>query len=182
MRIITGTAKGRKLLAVPGEETRPILDRVKTSLFSIIRPTLEASHWLDLFAGSGSVGLEALSEGAAHCIFTDISEKAYQTTKKNAELTNLAERAEVRRSDAFSYLKHCSKSFDFIYVDPPQFKGLWEQTLIAIAERPNLLNQNGMLIIKMHPNEWEEQSLSALQLSRKERYGNSLLVFFTRVS
>ena len=180
MRIITGSAKGKKLLAVPGDSTRPILDRVKVSLFSIIRPRIEGSRWLDLFAGSGAVGLEALSEGAEHCVFIDLNEAAYQTIKKNIELTKLAEKSEVRRSDAFSYLKHSNGSFDFIYIDPPQFNGLWERSLEFIAERPQLLREEGIIIIKMHPKEWSTQEYPALTLLRQERYGNSLLTFFQK--
>jgi 16S rRNA (guanine966-N2)-methyltransferase len=180
MRIITGTAKGKKRLAVPGDTTRPILDRVKVSLFSIIRPQLEGSYWLDLFAGSGAVGLEALSEGAAHCVFIDLNEAAYQTIKKNVELTKLAAHSEVRRSDAFSYLKHTNSSFDFIYIDPPQFNGLWERSLEFIAERPQLLKQDGLVIVKMHPKEWSKQEYSGLNLLRQEQYGNSLLSFFQK--
>jgi 16S rRNA (guanine(966)-N(2))-methyltransferase RsmD len=93
MRVIAGTAKGRKLLAVPGDGTRPILDRVKTPLFDILRPEIQGARVLDLFAGSGAVGIEALSQGAAHCTFLDLSRPAIDTIKANLETTGFVANA-----------------------------------------------------------------------------------------
>ena len=101
MRVVAGSARGKKLFVVPGQGTRPILDRVKTSLFDILRPRIPGMNMLDLFAGSGSVGIEALSQGAAHCTFIDLGHKAIATIKRNLASTGFSDRAEVRQADAF---------------------------------------------------------------------------------
>ena len=143
MRVIGGTAKGRTLKSVPGDSTRPILDRVKTPLFDILRPHLSGVSVLDLFAGTGAVGIEALSQGAAHCVFLDTNHRAISTIKENLATCSLSERAEVRHTDAFIYLKNTAKTFDLIYVAPPQYRGIWIEAMRAIAERPHLLRDPG---------------------------------------
>src|SRR5262249_55275154 len=110
MRVVGGRAKGAKLSPVPGDSTRPILDRVKTALFDILRPSLDGLAVLDLFAGSGSVGIEALSQGAQSCVFLDINPRAVDTIRKNLGQAKLAEAAEVRQTDAFAFLKRCSRA------------------------------------------------------------------------
>src|SRR6478609_7985469 len=105
MRVVAGSAKGRQLLLVPGSGTRPIMDRVKESLFDILRPRISGMRVLDLFAGSGSVGIEALSQGAAHCTFIDLGHQAVATIKRNLATTGFSDRADVRNTDAFGYLR-----------------------------------------------------------------------------
>lgn len=180
MRVIGGKAKGRKLIPVPGDGTRPILDRVKTALFDVLRPHLSGIRMLDMFAGSGSVGIEALSQGADHCIFLDISERAFQTVKQNLESTGLKSQAEVWHKDAFAYLRTCKKSFDLIYVAPPQYETLWLQAMHAIAERPELVSANGQIIVQIDPKEYEPLDLTQFAEVRQKKYGNTLLVFFGR--
>src|SRR6516162_726825 len=124
MRVVGGSARGKNLLVVPGHGTRPILDRVKTSLFDILRPRLAGMDMLDLFAGSGSVGIEALSQGASSCTFIDLGPEAVATITKNLASTDLAGRSEVLRTDAFDYLRRTRKQFDLIFVAPPQYKDL----------------------------------------------------------
>lgn len=182
MRVIGGTAKGRALKAVPGDTTRPILDRVKVPLFDILRPSLPGISVLDLFGGTGSVGIEALSQGAAHCVFLDTSAKAVATIKHNLETTGLADRAEVRHTDAFLYLKNSSRSFDLIYVAPPQYKGIWIEAMRLIAERPHLLNANGQIIVQIDPKEYEQLSLSAFTETQQRKYGSTILVFYSAAS
>lgn len=182
MRVIAGSARGRKLLSVPGTGTRPILDRVKTSLFDILRPELNRLHILDLFAGSGAVGIEALSQGAPHCTFIDMGNDAFKTIKSNLETTGLSASASVLHTDAFSFLHRTQESFDLIYVAPPQFKNLWVEALHGISERPHLLQAEGLVIAQIDPKEYEQLSLSALQEYRQEKYGNTLLVFYRKVA
>src|SRR4051812_41509260 len=110
MRVVAGSARGKKLIVVPGRGTRPILDRVKTALFDILRPQIPGMIMLDLFAGSGSVGIEALSQGAAHCTFLDLGREAVATIKRNLATTGFSGRAEVRQTDAFAYLRGTEKS------------------------------------------------------------------------
>ncbi|MCB0311247.1 MAG: 16S rRNA (guanine(966)-N(2))-methyltransferase RsmD, partial [Bdellovibrionales bacterium] len=165
MRVIGGCAKGRKLKAVPGESTRPILDRVKTPLFDVLRPKLAGAVVLDLFAGSGSVGIEALSQGAAKCIFLDTAKAAIETIRDNLEIVDLVKAAEVRHTDAFSYLRSTSKSFDLIYVAPPQYKNLWVEALQTIAERPQILRAGGTVVAQIDPKEYEILQLKELSES-----------------
>jgi len=179
MRVISGSAKGRKLLAVPGTTTRPILDRAKKPLFDILRPTLAETSWLDLFAGSGGVGIEALSEGAAHCTFVDLEQKAIKTIKDNLQNTGFLDQSEVFHSDAFQFLRRARKSYDVIYVAPPQYKGLWSEILRAIAERPQLLSKQGRVIIQIDPKEKEELSLNTLSLIDERSYGKTLFLFYS---
>ena len=178
MRVIGGTAKGRLLKAVPGDSTRPILDRVKVPLFDIIRPQLEGISILDLFGGTGSVGIEALSQGASHCVFLDTNARAIATIKENLETTDLTSKAEVRHTDAFVYLRNCSKSFDLIFVAPPQYKGVWIEAMRTIAERPDLIKAGGRVIVQIDPKEYEPLDLGVLVETQQRRYGNSLLVFW----
>ena len=178
MRVVSGKAKGRKLLAVPGDTTRPILDRVKTALFDTIRPHIADAHVLDLFAGSGSVGIEALSQGAQHCVFLDIAPKALETIKTNIATCGFESLSEVRSTDAFTYLRNASKDFDIIYVAPPQYKGIWIETMHFIAERPSLLKKFGQVIVQIDPSEYEPLSLTAFSLVDDRTYGNTQLLFY----
>ena len=179
MRVVSGKARGTKLKSVPGDTTRPILDRVKTALFDILRPTLDGISVLDLFAGTGSVGIEALSQGAAHCTFLDLSDKAIKVIRENLESAHLSSQAEVRHTDSFTYLRNTSKNFDLIYIAPPQYKALWLQALHFIAERPGLLKPGGRVIVQIDPKEYEPAQMTALQETDQRKYGSTLLVFYS---
>ena len=181
MRVVAGSARGKTLLVVPGHGTRPILDRVKTALFDVLRPRIDGLAMLDLFAGSGGVGIEALSQGAESCVFLDLAAKAVATIKKNLASTGLADRARVRQVDALKFLKATDASFDLIYVAPPQYKGLWVEAMTLIAGRPSLLrsgDDSGMVIAQIDPREYQPLVLENLRETRQKRYGNSLLVFY----
>jgi 16S rRNA (guanine966-N2)-methyltransferase len=190
MRVVSGSARGTRLLAVPGHGTRPILDRVKTSLFDILRPRIPGMHMLDLFAGSGSVGIEALSQGAASCTFIDLGHKAVATIKKNLAITGLTDRAEVRQADAFGFLRGTKQVFDLIYIAPPQYKKLWVEALLQVDVRPELLrgpsagsdddSVAALAIVQIDPREYMSLELGTIHETRQKRYGNSLLVFFER--
>lgn len=182
MRVIGGTAKGRPLKAVPGDSTRPILDRVKVPLFDILRPTLPGITMLDLFAGTGGVGIEALSQGAAHCVFLDVNAKAVSTIKHNLEVTELTAQSEVRHTDAFVYLKQTTKSFDLLFIAPPQYKGVWIEAMHTIAERPHLVSTKGQIIVQIDPKEYEPLTLSTFAETSQRKYGNSVLVFYQHVA
>lgn len=179
MRVISGTAKGRSLKAVPGDSTRPILDRVKVPLFDILRPRLPEASILDLFGGTGQIGIEALSQGASSCVFIDTNAKAVATIKDNLETTRLSEKAEVRHTDAFVYLKNCSRSFDLIFVAPPQYKGIWIEAMRVIAERPHLIQPGGEVIAQIDPKEYEALDMETLSEQSQRKYGNTLFVFYS---
>jgi len=181
MRVVSGTAKGRKLLAVPGDSTRPILDRVKTALFDILRPLSEDCVFLDLFAGTGAIGIEALSQGALHSVFLDINSKAIDTIKKNVEATGFKEKSEIRHTDAFTFLKNTSRQFDIIYVAPPQYKGIWIEAMQTLGERPELLKENGIIIVQIDPKEYEKLNLSFFKEIREKSHGNTQLVFYEAI-
>ncbi len=144
-------------------------------------------HVLDLFAGSGSVGIEALSQGAAHCTFIDRGHPAVATIKRNLATTGFSDRADVRQSDAFTYLRETGRTFDLIYVAPPQYKELWVEAVRLIAARPDLLRRPsaesgedaapGLAIVQIDPREYEGVDLGDLREVRQKRYGNTLLVF-----
>lgn len=182
MRVIGGTAKGRPLKTVPGDKTRPILDRVKTALFDILRPQLDGSAFLDLFSGTGGVGIEALSQGASRAVFLDISRKAIDVIRDNVRATGFREKATVHHQDAFLYLKNTDHVFDIIYIAPPQYKAMWIKALHQIAERPEVARENGMLIVQIDPKEYEQVSLTDFEETGQRKYGSTLLVFYKKRS
>jgi len=179
IRVIAGTAKGRRLKMVPGDSTRPVMDRVKEALFSILGSGIQGASFLDLFAGTGSVGIEALSRGAEHALFIDNNRLAVRTIQENLAVTRLAERAEVLRVDVFEYLRRkTSEAFDYIYVAPPQYKSIWKQALLALDVNPAHINPDGIVIIQIDPVEREDVPLKNLQLYDERIYGNTVLWFF----
>lgn len=181
IRVIAGIAKGRRLKLVPGDSTRPIMDRVKEALFSIIGREIFNATFLDLFAGTGSVGIEALSRGAKQAYFIEIDRLAVQTLQNNLALTGLGNRAVVQRMDAFQFLKKTSPQhkFDFIYVAPPQYKGLWLQILQVLDENPGwTIPDRTTVIVQIDPSEQEIVALKRLRAYDERRYGKTLLWFF----
>jgi len=133
MRVIAGSAKGTPLQAVPGGSTRPISDRVKEALFDILSGDIVDARVLDLFAGTGSVGIEALSRGAAGAVLVEKRAKAVQVIRANLRRTHLQAQARVVQADVFKFLARPPEPFDLIYVAPPQYKGLWSKTLQALT-------------------------------------------------
>ena len=184
IRVISGKAKGRRLKLVPGDSTRPVMDRVKESLFNILGDWVRDSHWLDLFAGTGSVGIEALSRGAASCLFLDLSREAVRTIHENLKTTGLEEDAEVRRADALAFLDGIpdeSSRFEVIYIAPPQYHSLWRQALERIDQQIDWLLPDGIAIAQIDPREYEELPLTHLRRYDERKYGNTLLCFYERV-
>ena len=179
LRVISGLAKGRKLKTVPGDTTRPITDRAKEALFDILGADVLDSVWWDLFAGTGAVGIEALSRGAAFVLFTDRERDAVETIRANLEHCRLAEHAEVRRADAFQSL-HSShdRVFDYIYVAPPQYQGLWANAITALDATPHWLSAESWVIAQIDPREYTELALEHLVEFEQRKYGSTLLVFY----
>jgi 16S rRNA (guanine966-N2)-methyltransferase len=179
LRVISGTAKGRKLRSVPGEGTRPVTDRVKEALFNILVGDLEDSHWLDVFGGTGAIGIEALSRGAAFARFIELNRAAIQTIRWNLAQTKLADQAEVRRGDAFVLLAALpDRQFDYIYIAPPQYKELWSKALLVLDANPGWLNPEAWVIVQIHPKEFHLIGLKYLQEFDQRKYGSTLLVFY----
>jgi 16S rRNA (guanine966-N2)-methyltransferase len=169
-------------MAVPGEGTRPITDRVKESLFNILGSDIMGATLLDLFGGTGGVGIEALSRGAERVVFVERARKAIVVIRRNLEITGLGARAQIVHDDAFRYLAHTplEQPFDYVYVAPPQYEELWVQTLRALDERPDVLAPDGAVIVQIHPREWHEIELREWELWRERRYGSTLLLFYGR--
>ena len=135
MRVITGSARGRRLKTLDGLEIRPTADKVKEAIFSIIQFDVEGSAVLDLFSGSGQLGIEALSRGAGSCVFVDSSRASLGITKENIETVGFSDRAVTANADAAAYLKTCKKTFDIAFLDPPYNKGIIPKVLPLLAER-----------------------------------------------
>ncbi len=179
MRVISGTAKGRKLKSVPGEGTRPVTDRVKESLFNILGSDVRDACFLDLFAGTGGVGIEALSRGAAQAVFVEQGRAALETIRANLAATRLADRARVVRADVFAFLAGTPDApFDYVYIAPPQYKGLWAQTLRALDANPAWLSTDSQIIVQIHPREFESLALEHLTIVDQRKYGSTILCFY----
>jgi 16S rRNA (guanine(966)-N(2))-methyltransferase RsmD len=185
LRVIGGTARGRKLRSVPGDTTRPITDKVRQALFNIIGADIEDATVLDLFGGTGSVGIEALSRGAAFVYFIDINRQPIATIRVNLKETELESRARVLQVDAFTFLeREAERQFDYVYIAPPQYKGLWKRALLTLDANTSWLSEDAWIIVQIHPVEEEalegEHALKNLNEFDRRRYGSTLLIFFER--
>ncbi len=182
MRVIAGEAKGRRLKMVPGSGTRPITDRVKENLFNLIQWEVPGSRFLDLFAGTGSVGIEALSRGAERAVFLDTARSAITVIQANLRHCRLEERADVVRSDALVFLANDPRQpFDLIYIAPPQYEGVWIKALMALDARPAWLSEEGLAIAQIHPKEYQVLPLEELELVDQRTYGSTMLCLYARV-
>ena len=179
-RIIAGSARGTRLQMVPGDITRPITDMVKESLFNILgTEDVVGSSWLDLFGGTGSVGIEALSRDAKFTRFIDLNRAAITTIQANLEKTHLKENAEVIQADAFAFLNRpADRPFDYIYIAPPQYKGLWERCLQELDKNPGWTKADTWVIAQIDPLEYAPQTLTHLAEFEQRKYGKTLLVFY----
>ena len=179
MRVITGRAKGRKLMSVPGDSTRPITDRAKSALFSILSDWIEGTRVLDLFGGTGGVGIECLSRGAAHVYFLDNNRKAVETIQANLAHCGFTREATVERNDSFTFLeRYRGEPFDFIYVAPPQYQDLWRKALQLIDARPELTAEYATIVVQIHPVEAKPVELTRLQEYDRRKYGSVMLIFY----
>ncbi|MBL8131166.1 MAG: 16S rRNA (guanine(966)-N(2))-methyltransferase RsmD [Anaerolineae bacterium] len=183
IRVISGTAKGAKLKLVPGEGTRPIMDRVKESLFNILGRDIFDCTFLDLFAGTGSVAIEALSRGAAYALLIDNDVRAQRTIQDNLKITHLSDRAAVRKVDAFLLLRSTpERAFDMVYIAPPQYLGLWKKAIDLLDAAPGWVAHDGIVVVQIDPIEREDITLRTFQLFDERRYGSTLLQFFRRLA
>jgi 16S rRNA (guanine(966)-N(2))-methyltransferase RsmD len=181
LRVIAGKARGRKLRSVPGDSTRPITDRAKESLFDIISGDIQDAAFLDLFGGTGSVGIEALSRGAAFVRFVDQGRLAIETIRANLQATGLASGAEVLRMDAFALLERpADRAFEYVFIAPPQYKELWKRTLNTLETHPDWLAKDAWVIVQIHPVEYQDLKLTNLGEFDRRQYGSVLFVFYSR--
>jgi 16S rRNA (guanine(966)-N(2))-methyltransferase RsmD len=183
LRVISGIRKGHKLKAPKGMDVRPTEDKVKESLFNILRNIDEDSLVLDLFAGSGAVGIEFISRGAKECYFIDISRNSLDTVKENLIHTNLLEKGIIIKNDAIRSIRNFNSKnlkFDYIFIDPPYRQdGLVEKVLKVICEN-NILKDTGIIIVE-HEKELElETMLYCLEKSDCRNYGSKSLSFYRK--
>lgn len=179
MRVITGTARGRRLGALKGEATRPTTDKVKEAVFSAIQFNIEGAHVLDLFAGTGQLGIEALSRGAAHAVFLDSRREAAQLVRDNLALTGLSERAQVLCGDALGYLASAGQSFDLIFLDPPYESSLLAQALERITAR-SLLAPGGLIVAESDMDKVLPVPAEPYRVYREYRYGRIKVTLWQR--
>ena len=181
LRVIAGKAKGRKLKSVPGDTTRPITDRAKESLFNILAGDVIDSNWWDLFAGTGAVGIEALSRGAAFVRFTDMNRAPIDIINFNVDHCAFKAQAEIQRADAFTYLAAApNKKFEYIYIAPPQYQDMWVKALELVDDNIAWLAEDAWVIVQIAPREYRDAKpeLKHLEEFEQRKYGSTLLVFY----
>ncbi len=181
MRVISGSARGLKLKSPKGMDVRPTTDRVKESLFNIINMSIAESFVLDLFSGTGSLGIEALSRGAENCIFVDASKESIGVIRNNIKSAKLEDKSEVLFLDVISAINKLGvrrDKFDIIFMDPPYLKNLINPTLEEISKRA-LLEEDGMIIVEHDTKDILLDHIGKLTKFREKKYGNTTLSFFT---
>lgn len=178
MRVITGSARGRRLKELEGLETRPTTGKVKEALFSVIQFDIEGRRVLDLFAGTGQLGIEALSRGAECAVFVERRRDALQVIRENLEACGMTDKARVVNGDAMSYLKSGEK-FDLIFLDPPYASGLLEQTLEEIV-RFDICRRHGIIVAESAADKTLPPLAGPYALYREYRYGKIKLTVYHR--
>ena len=168
MRVITGSARGRKLETLSGDDVRPTTDKVKEAVFSAIQFDIEGRSFLDLFAGSGQMGVEALSRGAKSATFVDKSRKSVDIVRKNLNSVGFYEKAKVFHADSLSFIDSTPDLFDIAYLDPPFGSGLLQNALPKIAEK---MKKTGVIIAENEENEVILQKYGEFVLDRQKHYG-----------
>lgn len=175
MRIITGSARGAKLKAPKGQNTRPTADRIKESLFNILGTFVYDRQVLDMFSGTGNLALEALSRGAKRAVMVDMSPESISVIKFNAAHTKLTDRADIVRADIFSAVKkfHQNKiKFDIIFCDPPYHKDLCMKSLKILHEYP-VLTKDGIIVMEHAVEDILPENYEEFSLLRRQKYGST---------
>ncbi len=171
MRVITGSARGRRLLELEGLETRPTTSRVKEGVFSALQFNIEGRRVLDLFAGTGQMGIECLSRGAVSAVFGDRRKDAAEIVKKNLVLSGLLARARVVNGDSLEFLKDAREQFDLVFLDPPYASGLLEESMKCLAGPGFDILASCGIIVAEHPADRVPQIPACCRVRRTYRYG-----------
>lgn len=177
MRVITGSARGRRLRTLEGDAVRPTTDQVKEALFSIIHFDIEGRQVLDLFAGCGQLGIEAVSRSAAGAVFVDSSAQAAAVVKNNIDTVGFDKCCEVIRGDAITFLRTTAKRFDIALLDPPYGVGLLQQALEHIDR---VMSDSGVIICEHRPDELLADRCGRFCVSKRYRYGKVALTVYRR--
>lgn len=179
MRVISGTARGRRLKELPGMDTRPTTDKVKEALFNIIQFEIEGRRVLDLFGGTGQLGIEALSRGAAHCTFVDSSRQAAAVIRDNLKTVGFSDLSAVQQGDALAFLAGCRQRFDVILLDPPYQTDLLENCIQNIT-RFDILSEHGIMICESAAEKQMPEPDAPYEKGREYRYGKIKLTVYHR--
>lgn len=179
VRVISGSARGLKLNTPGDDRVRPTTDRVKESMFNIVQDWVYDSQVLDLFAGSGALGIEALSRGASQAVFCDNSLDSIKIIKSNIEKARVADRSQIVSGDFKRCLRDMgtkNQSFDMIFVDPPYYKGLFEEVLDTI-KACKILKKDGIVIVE-HDAKRPIGQVEGLEVYKEKKYGITMLTFY----
>lgn len=179
MRVITGKARGVQLKTPDGMLTRPTADRVKEALFSIINFDIPGARVLDLFGGTGQLGIEALSRGAQSAVFVDAREESCKLIKENLRRTKLEQSGRVTRSDYLAYLERCREQYDIIFLDPPYAEVFLENSLKRITEI-DILQSNGIIVTERPLGKELPWEFDGFTRSRDYKYGKTLLTIYRK--
>ena len=179
MRIITGKAKGIRLRTLEGDATRPTAERVKEAIFSMLQMDIEGREVLDMFSGSGQMGLEALSRGASSAVMLDRSPAAIKIITENAEKTKLRTLCEIKKEDYSDYIrKNCGKQFDIVFIDPPYSSGFYT-TALSLLLQNDMLKPTSLVICESGDPDVCEEVIDKYSVIKQVRYGN---IFVTLLS
>ena len=168
MRVVTGTARGLRLETLEGMDTRPTAQRVKEAMFSAIQFDIDGRRVLDLFAGSGQLGIEALSRGASGCVFVDRNSACAEIVRRNLKAAGLTANTQVLTQDAMSYLTRPGDTFDLVFLDPPYAAGLLEAALTQAAA---YVNPGGLILCESDAGQSLPERAGACRLAKTYRYG-----------
>ncbi len=184
MRVIAGSAKGRNLKCLKGNTIRPTLDRVKESVFNVLGVLIQESFFLDLFAGTGSMGIEALSRGASFCCFNDVQRKSCDIIRSNIQNCQLEEKSRVFNMEALRLIEYLDRKgmlrFDIVYLDPPYAKGLYTEMLTALAQSA-LLQDEAVVIAESGNKEILPEKIGGLTAVRNKAYGDTRIWFYQMI-
>lgn len=179
MRVIAGEARGRKLRELPGLDTRPTTDKVKESIFNIVQFDIEGRRVLDLFAGTGQMGVEALSRGARWVTFVDSRREAVKVVRENVALTGYEEKSEILNRDALAFVAGRPQSFDLLFLDPPYRTGLMEKALEAIVGI-DIVTEHGIIVCETAADEVLPEVAAPYEKGREYRYGKIKVTLYHR--
>ena len=179
MRVITGRARGVTLKTPEGLQTRPTTDRVKEALFSVIHFDIPGAHVLDLFGGTGQLGIEALSRGAKRAVFVDESDKACKLINENLRRTRLEQEGTVVRGDYLAYLGRCREKFNIIFLDPPYAEVFLENALKRITEI-DILQSGGIIVTERPLGKDLPYNFEGYERSKDYKYGNTLITLYRK--
>lgn len=181
MRVIAGLAKGRRLKSPVGLATRPTTDRIKEAIFSILHPYLPKSHVLDLFSGTGNLGIEALSRGAEKAFFVDNNKNSIRIIYENIEITGFKEKSKIFHQEALKTIRELAQlgqKYDIIFMDPPYLKGLIVPCVQAIEE-DRLLSDTGVIVIEHDSKDVLPEKFTRLIRIKNRKYGNTTISIYS---